>query len=166
MTGLSLPDHTKRLGVLAFLASRVGAENAEARSEGHAALLASGLKRGDLVSVLDDGTEIADVMLKRGAVYAKVSDEKALVAWLKDNHGTEVETVERPRRAYLGLLLDNAKKAGVAVDEHGEVIPGIEVTVGDPVLQVTPRPNVDEQIVSALVRRELTVRALPSGEPS
>lgn len=164
MTGLSLTDHTKRLGVLAYLSARVKAEDTEAREQGRSALIATGMKHGGLVAELDDGTEIADVTLKRGAVSAYVSDEKALVAWLKEHHDTEIETVQRPRRAFLGLLLDNAKKAGIAVTANGEVIPGIEVTVGDPTLQVVPRSDVDDAILSALTRGELTVRALPGGD--
>lgn len=155
----------KRLGAVAYVAGRVQQEHGDAKAAAKAALKAVGLNNGSLTAALDDGTEIADVTLKKGAVSPRVVDEAALVEWLEANHPTEVETVTvtRPRAAFVSVLLERAKKDGIAVTADGEVIPGIDVTVGDPAIVVVPRQEAGPAIIAALATRELPAIAAALG---
>jgi hypothetical protein len=72
-----------------------------------------------------------------GKVTAKVTDERALLEWVKANRPDQLRTLVE--EAYVKSLLTLAAEHGAAVDEAtGEVIPGIEVETGEPFLSTRP----------------------------
>jgi predicted metalloendopeptidase len=90
----------------------------------------------------DDDTKLGTVSVSDGKTSAEITNEAALYQWVKKNRPDQLVEVIAP--AYLKALLKAAVESGdgVAVDEDsGEVIPGIEVSVGDP--YVSSRPNAD-----------------------
>lgn len=85
----------------------------------------------------DDGTKLGTVSVSDGKKTAKVSDESALLAWVKANRPDQLRYVVEP--AYIDALKKLAVEHGSAVDKDtGEVIPGIEVTEGDPFASARP----------------------------
>ncbi len=100
------------------------------------------------LQLVDDNLVVGAVTYAKGSPTARVTDPGALLKWVRDNRPTEI--VESVRGSYLAALLSTAKKYGEAVDERtGEVIPGIEVHTGDPVLKVVPEKTAEAE--SALV---------------
>lgn len=128
--------------------------------------MAVGDRKGGVLPAVDDidhsNLVVGSVTYARGAASARVTDPGALLHWVKQNRPGEV--VEKVRDSYLKALLITARKEGQAVDQRtGEVIPGIEVTAGDPVLKVVPEkaPQADGAMLAALFAdRAQLVRAL------
>lgn len=98
----------------------------------------------------DDPLVVGAVTYAKGFTTARVTDPGALLHWVKQNRPGEI--VESVRGSYLSAILTAAKKNGVAADEHGEVIPGIEIFAGEPVVKVVPEktPEADQAVVAAL----------------
>lgn len=87
-------------------------------------------------AVLGSGVHVGTVTFKQGNTTAGVVDERALLAWVRENRPDEI--IEQVRPSYLAAVLDQAKRRGAAVTGDGEVIPGIAVRQGDPYLSVLP----------------------------
>lgn len=84
-----------------------------------------------------DDSNMAVISKTPGKVTAKVTDERALLEWVKANRPDQLRTLVE--EAYVKSLLALAAEHGAAVDETtGEVIPGIEVMTGDPYLSTRP----------------------------
>lgn len=97
---------------------------------------------------LPDGTVIGAVTIGKPAESAVVTDERALLAWVRKNRPTEL--IEQVNPAYLDQLKRQAKANGdFPVTADGEVIPGIEVRTGS----ASYRPTVDAAQVPLLRRR-------------
>ena len=107
------------------------------------------LPRGFTPDTLDY-IPVGAVTYAKGITSARVVDPGALLHWVKQNRPGEI--VESVRGSYLSAVLTAAKRAGLAVDEHGEVIPGIEIFQGDPIVKVVPEksPEADAAMVAAL----------------
>jgi hypothetical protein len=85
-----------------------------------------------------DDVELGTATLCGGKEKAKVVDELALLAWVKENRPDQLRSIVEP--AYVKALLKIADAEGVAVDEEtGEVIPGIELV--ETGTYVTVKPN-------------------------
>lgn len=85
----------------------------------------------------DDGTDLGAMSVAAGRVSAKVVDQGAFTAWVADRYPFEL--VQQVRDAFARKLLDAAAAVGVPVDTvTGEVIPGVEVSTGEPFLTVRP----------------------------
>ncbi|MDP9143664.1 MAG: hypothetical protein M3N43_03045 [Actinomycetota bacterium] len=93
---------------------------------------------------LPDGTVIGAVTIGKAAETAAVTDERALLAWVKEHRPTEV--VESVNPAYVEVLKRQAKAHGFAHTEDGEVIPGVELRTGS----ASYRPMVDKDAVPLL----------------
>lgn len=117
-------------------------------------LLTDGLKgtteRAELAELMDDdddkqkpirdadGVELGTVTLTGGKEKATVTNEAALLEWVKVNRPDQLRSIVEP--AYVKALLKQADKEGAAVDETtGEVIPGIDVETTN--VSVSIRPN-------------------------
>lgn len=125
------------------------------------------LGEGDRITVKLAGRKLASVTMAAGSTRAKVTDEDKLTAWVAENHPSEVETVTRIRPAYLEQLKKQAKQDGVAADpDTGDLLPGIEVTTGDPSLRVLPADGARDLLIEAWRSGELNlgeVLQIPSG---
>lgn len=88
---------------------------------------------------LPDGTVIGSVTIGLPATSVVVTDERALLAWVKANKPTEI--VQSVNSAFIEFLKTQVRKHGYAFDvTSGEIIPGIELREGSP----SYRPTVDK----------------------
>lgn len=125
---MSARDIARDLAVLKVLSERL--REAKALLETQAREL---MEPSDRSAVNLDGELVGTVTLVTGRHSARVTDPTALTEWVRQNHPTEVQTVETVRPSFLSVLLDEAKAAGVAVDTAtGEAVPGIDVSLGQP----------------------------------
>jgi len=126
---VSLRESALRVATLRALADKVKEASDRAREAMRAELEETGAEKS--TAYLPDGTKAATVSYVAGKRTARVTDERALLAWVRKNRPQELEGQIRP--AYLSVLLDSAAKRGVCVDEAtGEVIPGVEAANGQP----------------------------------
>ena len=98
---------------------------------------------------LPDGTAIGAVGLSKPRKTPTVTDEKALLEWVKTNRPDEI--VESVNPAYIANLKAQVRSHGYAFDrETGEIIPGVEMEIGSP--SYSPAPDKDQV---PLLRRRL-----------
>lgn len=82
----------------------------------------------------DDGTDLGTVGITRGRWQPRVSDELALLAWVKAGYPHEV--TEKIRPAFLSKILGWVKDYKEPITPTGEVIPGVEISPGKDFLTV------------------------------
>lgn len=89
---------------------------------------------------------LAKAAKNNGRSKLVVTEPNRLLAWVKANHPTEV--VEAVNPAFLKSLEAKAKDLGLGavIDSAGEVIPGLEIQTGDPVVSVRREKNTDDII--------------------
>lgn len=85
---MNLAEHTLKVATLAAIASFVGEQYEQARKEAEAVYRDNGIKK--LTIALPDGELVGDVTVKQPGPTVKV-DEAALLAWVEEHSGTEVE---------------------------------------------------------------------------
>lgn len=103
---------------------------------------ALGASKLELIVTGPDDTVLGTVSLRAGRINVAVTDEAAFIRWVGTRYPTEVTTVTTVRPAFRSKLIEHAKKIGEAVDpDSGEVVPGVQVSFGDPHLAVTPTSN-------------------------
>lgn len=129
------------------LADAAKAEGETARAELAERMASDGLER---VRVLgDDSADYGTVVLAAGRRVAAVTDEETFVKWVNSRYPGEVVLAVRP--AFRRRLLDAATRAGIAVDtETGEVIPGVDITAGEPYLTARPSTEAKDRMRAAL----------------
>jgi len=117
-----------------------------------------------VAALLPDGTRIGSVKRSKAKRSPVVTDEAALLAWVRENRPEEL--VESVRPAFVDYLKAQARKHGEAVYEAtGEIVPGVEMRVGAPSYLPQPDPA-----MVPLVRAKLAeligsgLLALPSGD--
>lgn len=132
-----MSDRRNNLGV-ALLAGKLITEELKGQAEREE--LAQILSDDDTakVPVRDaDGTELGTATLCGGKDKAKVVNEAALLAWVKEHRPDQLRQVVEP--AYIKALLKQADTEGAAADEDtGEVIPGIEIVESSSYVSVKP----------------------------
>lgn len=106
---------------------------AKARKDEAKAELAE-LEPGDGISARLNGVAIGKATMTAGRQKLTVTDELALVEWVRRNHPTEI--VESVNPAYLKVLEASGKALGAVIDDQGEVVPGVEITVGEAFVSV------------------------------
>jgi hypothetical protein len=106
-----------------------------------------------LSAALPDGAVVAAVTLTSGRTTASVADIGAYEEWVRATHPEQIETVPATTRInpdFTARLTSAARKVGVAVDaETGEVVPGIEVTTGDPYPMVKLADDARDEVAKA-----------------
>ncbi len=108
----------------------------------------------------DDGTDLGAVSITPGRVSAKVTDAAAFQRWVSERHPSEM--VQQVRESFTRRVLDQAAAAGDPVDAAtGEVIPGVEVSAGEPYLTVRPTAEAKARMRETLQASGLLV--LPAG---
>jgi len=94
------------------------------------------LEVGDTIAGRYNGQTVAKATMTKGREKIVVTDERALLAWVKKDHPTEV--IESVNSAYIkSLEIYN----GSAIDKQGVVVPGVEVCDGDPYVSVRRAPE-------------------------
>lgn len=117
-----------------------------------------------VAAILPDGTRIGTTKRSKPSTSAVVTDDAALLAWVKEHRPDEI--VESVSPAFLAHLKESCKRHGDAIYEAtGEIVPGIELLTGS----CSYLPQADDAAVP-LVRSRLAelisggLLALPSGE--
>lgn len=138
-----MKELARKYAVLRALKDRVRDVEQEISTE-----FLSALDIGDVKAAsLDDGTLLGKITKAHGKRTPTVTDEAALIEWVRRTHPSEI--VETVRPAYRSRLLASAGRHGDAVDETtGEIVPGIELRVGDPYVSFRSQPGLSE-IVAA-----------------
>jgi hypothetical protein len=149
--------------VLRALKDLIGTADQEVRSE----LLSGLMGPGDRIvpRLPDGGPQVrgATVAVREGAVSARVTDEQALLAWVRDCYPTEVETVpavERVRPAFREKLLAAAREEGEPIYVDGEMVDGLTVAVGQPTVVVSVSAEAAAEIGAHLRSGQLPLAAL------
>lgn len=133
-------------------------QGSPAREELAAVMAFDGLERARVLG--DDGTDFGTVVLAAGRRTAKVTDPAVFLAWVTARYPDEI--VQTVRAAFQERLLAAATKAGDPVDvSTGELIPGVELTQGEPYLTTRPTAEAKDRMRAALSANGLL--ALVSG---
>jgi hypothetical protein len=131
------------------------------------------LEPGEQISaVLPDGTRVGKVKLTEASQTVRVTDEAALLEFVRRVYPDEVVTTEHVRESFRGWLLDVAKTQltdpegdGHVVLGDGEVVPGVELVSGTP--SYRPEPSTEGRAhITARLGEVLggELLALPGGE--
>lgn len=125
--GISTNDLAVKLAVLRALKSRI--RDIEVELSEH---FLSTMDIGDAKAAsLPDGTRLGKVTKASGKQTPQVVDEHAFLTWVQQNHPSEIQESVRP--AFRDKILGTVKVHGQAVDDStGEIVPGIELRLGDP----------------------------------
>lgn len=129
-------DIARDLLVLKVLSERL--REAKTPLEAHAREL---MEPSDRTAVKMGDELLGTVTVVNGRRTPRVADERALLAWVKDQYPSEVQTVETVRPAFVKAVLDAARDFGEPVDPRtGEVgVPGVVVGTGEsyPMIRLT-----------------------------
>lgn len=139
-----LRDAATRAVVFQIVEQAAKARKDEARAE------LSRLEPGDTLAAKWDGQLLGKTTMTTGRTKLVVTDEGKLLEWLQKTHPTEI--VITPNPAYLKALEATARDVGVVIDNQGEIVPGVELTHGDPYVSVRKEkdaPFVVAQLLSA-----------------
>lgn len=120
-----------------------------------------GLLPGERKAAVIDGHVLGHISMAKGRKTAKVVDEAALLAFVKDRYPTEVEVQERVAPAFLKQLLDGVAKRGALIDSDGVVIGGlIDIVEGAPYPVSKLADDADDVIGGLLGRGALGISGL------
>lgn len=148
-----------RFMLLDRLAKRVKAAADAAKAE-----LDQDMLPGDRtgVSLLLHGEPVVLGAVTRSKPTTKwvVTDEAALLAWVKEAHPERIEMVPQIREWYVKSLLDNAAQNGAAITDEGEIVPGIEQKTGSSYVAPKPEKDVDSLIERLAAGGAVSIPAL------
>lgn len=98
---------------------------------------------GETVAARHGDQLLAKAAMSKGKTKLVVTDEAKLLEWVTTNHPSEIVHAVNP--AYLKALEAKAKDLGIGavIDNQGEVIPGVEIQVGEPTVSVRKERDVD-----------------------
>jgi hypothetical protein len=131
-------DETMRDAAARAVVYQIIEQAAKARKDEAKAELTQ-LQPGDTVGGQWDGQLLGKATMTAGRTRLVVTDEGKLLAWLQSNHPTEI--VISPNPAYLKALESTARNVGAVIDNQGEIVPGVELTHGDPYVSVRKQPD-------------------------
>lgn len=111
---------------------------------------------GTRLPVIIDGRNVGWVSMPKPTTKAVVTDERRLLAFVKERFPSEVQTVEQVRPAFLSALKASAKEHGGWLD-NGEIVtvPGLSVETEAPVPRATPEDGAFEAVIEARRSGEL-----------
>lgn len=146
----NLHDAALRAGVFQVVEREAKAAKDAARAE-----LMTTLPFGDSVAGRVGDKILAKASWSKGSKKIVVTDEQALLAWVKECHPTEI--VESVNPAYVKSL-----KAvdGVVIDADGLPVDGMAVKVGDPSLSVRSESNALELVQQLISDGRVTLDAI------
>ena len=151
-----LKTKAMQVAVLKTLADKVAEVDKQVRAELLATMREIGAEK--VTAELPDGTAVASVSAAGGTnVKAFVVDDWAFLAWVKENHPTEIE--ERVSDAFRKRFLDE-------LAANGEVVPGVELGTARPYLSNRFKAGGKDAIAAAWAKGTLQlgqILALPAG---
>lgn len=103
------------------------------------------MKPGDRVTYAHNDIAYGSITMTNGRRGAHLVDPDAFLAWVERAYPDRI--IRQVDPAFLGRILNVATRLGVAVDtETGEVIPGIEITQGEPFPSLRPTTELKELV--------------------
>lgn len=153
-----LSDAATRVAIVAALKSKVLEAYELARAEA-----GEQMDPGDRKAAQLGGGKLGHVTVATGSTRAKVTNDTALTKWVAEHHPDEI--VQSVRSSYVNKILDDAKHYGQAVDvTTGELIPGVDVRVGNPYVTVKLADDAAETIAAHWDTALRHVPELPGGD--
>ena len=122
-----LHDSALRAGFWGYIETRAKALKDVARHELRA------LPFGDSKAAKVDGQILCKASWTKGRQSLVVTDPAALLAWVKENHPSEVVVAESVNEAYVKTF---KAVGGIVIDGQGEPVPGMEVKASEPTITV------------------------------
>jgi hypothetical protein len=164
---------TRRDHAAAAIVAKVLADEAAKVVKAARQLVEPELEPGEAITaVLPDGTRVGKVKLTEPSQSVRVTDENAVLEFVRRSYPDEVVTTEHVRESFRAWLLDVAKTQltapnsdGHVVLGDGEVVPGIELVSGTP--SYRPEPSAEGRAHITTRLREVLgseLPALPGGE--
>lgn len=100
---------------------------------------------------------IAKATMAKGKKKLVVTDDRALLAWVKEHHPTEI--VEAVNSAYLKTIEAKAisEGLGAVIDGQGVVIPGVEIRTSDPTISVRRESGADDIIAELFAAGRVSI---------
>lgn len=123
-----LRDAATRAAVWGVIAAAAKDRQDEAKAE------LRQLEPGDTIAAKVNGQLVGKATMANGRAKLVVTDESQLLAFIRDNHPTEL--VQSVNPAYLKALEAKAKEVGAVIDDQGEFVPGVELVAGAPYVSV------------------------------
>ncbi|BBC28664.1 hypothetical protein [Mycobacterium phage PR] len=128
---------------------------AKAAKEAAKAELVAALPFGDTIAGRYGDEVLCKASWSKGSSKIVVVNEAALIAWVKEQHPTEI--VESVNPAYMKTL----KAVGEnVIDGDGEVVPGVEVVTGSPTLSVRSEKNALELVAEMVAAGRVSLTEL------
>lgn len=117
----------------------------------------TGIPVGETVAASWNGELLAKASMAKGKTRMVVTSEAALLAWVQEHHPTEL--VVTVNKAFLSSLEARAKELGLGavIDSQGEVIPGLEVQTGNPVVSVRKEKGGESLVAEMLAAGRITL---------
>lgn len=152
-----MSDNTVDLHALALRAGVFGVVEREAKAAKDAAReqLMAALPFGDTVAGRVGDEIVCKAGWSKGSSKLVVTDERAFLEWVKENHPTEV--VESVNSAYLASL---KQVEGTVIDADGLPVDGVEVVTGKPSLSVRSETNALEIVARMVADGQVTLGGL------
>lgn len=97
------------------------------------------LEAGDTIAGKWGDQLLGKATMTTGRTKLVVTDEKKLVEWLQWHHPEEIVLSANP--AWLRQIEERARGLGQPVDSGGELVPGVELTQGEPYVSVRKAPD-------------------------
>lgn len=155
---MSVSDEAGRVAILRALRNTVTEAYETARNDTD-----NEMDVGDRKAVhLGDG-KLGDVLKASGARRAAVTDEDSFLKWVAENHPEEI--VQSVRPAFRTKILNDTKHYEGPVDvTTGEVVPGVELTFGEPYISVRLADDAHARITAHWNEVLAQLPELPGGE--
>jgi len=108
------------------------------------------LEQGDVLVGKIGNVAIGKAYWTSGRQTLAVTNEAELLAWVEENHPTEIVRSVRP--SFLKALTELSKgKGGPVINRDGDVVPGVEIVSGDPYMTIRSGDDA-ENVVTGLIR--------------
>jgi hypothetical protein len=118
------------------------------------------LEVGDAVAGRYQGQMVAKATMTKGREKIVVTDERALLEWVKTTHASEV--IEAVNPAYIRTL---EVYNGHVIDKQGVIIPGVEARDSAPYVSVRKAPDAPFIVAQLLSQGALTMDGLKELAP-
>lgn len=147
---LDVNDRLRDAALRAFVWQTIATRATQMKDEARAEL--TGIPVGETVAAKWGDQLLAKAGMSKGKAKLVVTDEQALLDWVAEKHPDEIIRAVNP--AYVKAIEAKAKSLGLGavIDNAGDVIPGVEIQVGDPSVSVRKEASVDAlQVVAELL---------------
>lgn len=148
-----LQTAARRLAAIKVFEDMVSAEKHSSRAEVMQELLDAGITRLNIQ--MPDKTVLGTIGVTKGRETARIVDERAFLAWVRENAPEEL--IETVRDSYRRSVLKQ-------IQGGGEIPDGVEMSQGGPYPTVRLAEGATEAVLAAVRSGVIEPLALPGGE--